>query len=256
MDFHYMLPILVIIVLFPFLIKIIFSFEFYYRKSSLAKKEYKNARGTAHKNLLKKSLNNLTREIQKTKNELDSAIRAEKDLQLEKTRELEKAATIYIFESDFTSIPGIGKILKDRIRRTVFDGTLQSLHRAWGVHGIGESKAYEIRKWIEKTARRLPYVLNGHFPNKLRIVNKYDDLIRNANNRIKNIESTYKPMIELENIAKTELDKLNQVKSSIFKKSYDGDIMATEAVTEYHLGCFPEWRRIPGWFITLMEAYG
>jgi len=248
--------ILGIIAVSPILIVIFTSLEFYFRKFSRARKEYKNARGTIHKNLLKKCLSNLNREIQKTEKELDSAIQAEKNLHSEKNMELERAATVSVFDTRFTSIPGIGKVLKERVRRTCFDGTLKSLNRAWGVRGIGESKAYEIRRWVERMERILPSVLRGNFPNKQGIVEKYDDLIKNANGRISSIQSTLKPMVELENISRQELDKLNKVSSSTFKESYDGEVAATEAVTEYHLGCFSEWRRMPSWFETLMEVYG
>jgi len=244
------------IVVSPLLFVIFTSLEFYFNKSSRARREYKNARGTIHKNFLKKGSKNLNREIQRTKKEYDSAIQVEKKLNSEKNSELEIAATVFVFETGFTSIPGIGKVLKERVRRRCFDGTLQSLNRAWGVHGIGESKAYEIRSWVERTKRRLPSILKGDFPNKQKIVEKYDELIKKANDDITNIESTLKPMIELENTVKQELDNLNSVTSSTFRKSYDGDMAANNVVTLYHLGCFPEWKRIPIWFKTLMEAYG
>lgn len=256
MEINIPLVVLGVAAISPVLIVLFTSLEFHLKKFSRARKEYRNARGTAHKNLLRKCLSHLNREIQKTKKELSLTIQAEKKLHLEKDMELERAATVSVFETSFTDIPGIGKVLKERVRRTCFDGTLESLNRAWGVHGIGESKAYEIRRWVERMQRILPSILGGDFPNKQRIVVKYDDLIKNANERISNIESTLRTMVELENISEQELDKLNKVSNSTFRKSYDGEVAATEVVTEYHLGCFPEWRRMPSWFKTLMEVYG
>lgn len=255
MEFQPSLVVLGIILISPLLIVFFTSLEFFFKKLFRARREYKTARGTVHKTLLQQGLGNLNREIQNTKKELDSAIQAEKELHSNKDFELERAATVFVFETEFTNIPGIGKILKERIRRTCFDGTLRSLDRAGGVYGIGDNKAYEIRMWVKRTQQRLPRMLQGDFPNKQRIIEKYEDLIKKANERIANIDSTLKPMVELENTAKQELDRLNKVKSSTFKKSYDGEDSAADVVTEYHLGCFPEWRRIPNWFKTLVEVY-
>lgn len=244
-----------VLIVSPLLFVVFTSLEFYFKKVSRARTEYNKARGTIHKNLIKKGLIKLKLEIQKTKNELDSAIQAEKRLHSERDTELEKAATVFVFETGFTGIPGIGKVLKERVRRTCFNGTLQSLGGAWRVNGIGDNKAYEIRKWIETTRRRLPSILKGDFPNKQRINNKYNDLLKKAEDRISGIESDFEPMVELEKTCNLELDGLNKVTSSTFQSSYNGDETSRDAVTNYHLGCFPEWRRVPGWFKALLEVY-
>lgn len=240
----------------PTLFIIFYSIEFYFKKMFRTRNEYKSTRGTTHKTLLTNGLNNLLNETQRTKKELTSAIKAEKNLQKEKDLALEKAASSILFETEFTKIPGIGKVLKEKVRRTCFDGTLKSLNRAWGVHGIGQSKTYEIYRWVEKTQKLLPRILKGNFPNKQQIINKYNNLLSKASNEISNTESMIKKMVDLENTVQKELNKLNSVTISTYKKSYDGDVASTDAVTEYYMGCFPEWKRMPNWFKNLMEDYG
>lgn len=106
----------------PTLFIIFYSIEFYFKKLFRTRNEYKNTRGTTHKALLTNGLNNLLNEIQRTKKGLDLAIKAEKNLQKEKDLALEKAASSLLFETEFTKIPGIGKMLKEKVRRTCFDG--------------------------------------------------------------------------------------------------------------------------------------
>ena len=88
------------------------------------------------------------------------------------SQELEKAATIYLFNRTFQQIPGIGPKLKERIEKKVFNGTLNSLNNAWKVNGIGEEKTNNIRNWVREKKVELPRILNGDFPNKINILEK------------------------------------------------------------------------------------
>jgi len=240
----------------PLSIKLVFITEYNMRLKSQAKKEYNRSRGTVHKKIVKKCIDNLNKNIKATKKELESVIKHQKDLQEERERELTKAASKYLFDSEFTNIQGIGPILKERVRRTCFDGTLISLNRAWRVHGIGESKVYEIRNWVNGAIYRLPRLLESDFPGKRNIISKYSDLSLSAEERISSLNSELTLMIELETVAKSDLNKLDKVTSSTFIESYKGNVDARELVTEYHIGSFSEWERVPLWFKQLVEEYG
>lgn len=232
------------------------SIEFRLKLWLKARDDYRTARGTMHLNLLKECLSNLRLKIKETTNDLESAKQYRTDLVNEKKKELEVAATIYLVNLEFTSIPGIGPVLKDRVMRTCFDGTLQSLRRAWTVYGIGEERAYAIAVWVNQAQRKLPLILEGKFPGKDEINKKYDQLERETDQYIMNTEMLLRDMLELKKRATNELKRLEKVKISTFLKSYKGDSDASKDVTNYLLGSFPEWGRIPDWFKTLIEKYG
>lgn len=238
-----------IIALFP-------SIEFRLKLWLKARNDYKTARGTMHLKLLHKCLSNLRLKIKQTQTDLEKTKKYKEELTVERKKELEVAATTYLVNLEFTNIPGIGPILKNRVMRTCFDGTLQSLRRAWRVYGIGEERAYAISAWVNQAQRKLPLILGGAFPGKEKINEKYDHLEKETNQRIMNTETFLKDMLELEKESSNELAKLKRIKVSTFLNSCKGDVDASEAVTNYLLGCFPEWRRIPHWFKTLIEDYG
>lgn len=232
------------------------SIDFHIKIWLKARSDYKNARGTMHLKLLKECLVNLRLKIKETKNNLEDLRTYREELITARQKELEAAAVIYLVNLDFTNIPGIGPVLKDRVMRRCFDGTLESLRRAWIVYGIGEERAHAINVWVNQAQRKLPIILEGEFPGKEGINKKYDQLEKETNQRINDIEMLLKDMLKLEERAVNELALLEKVKTSTFLKSYKGDVDASNAVTNYLLGCFPEWGKIPDWFKTLMENYG
>jgi len=231
--------------------------EFGLRLLLKARNDYRTARGTIHLKLLRKSLNNLQMRIKEEKKCLEKLRKYKMNLNYQRRKELEVAASTYLFNSEFTSIPGIGPILKERVMKNCFDGTLQSIRRAWMVRGIGEERAHSINLWVDRAQRKLSYlIMSGYFPGKDEINKKYDLLEKETEQRIVNAENLLREMLELKKIALKEVKKLRQVTISTFIKSYRGNPQASKAVTTYMMGCFPEWGKIPEWFKTLMEKYG
>jgi len=62
-------------------------------------------------------------------------------------------------------------------------------------------------------------------------------------------------LVNLEAQAVFHINRLENVTPSIFARSYKGVDIASEEVTRYVLGIFPEWMRTPGWFKNLTENY-
>lgn len=238
----------------PIIIKILISLEFLFKINSLSRKEYNNSRGTVHKKMLQDHIKKLKNLIKKEENLLKKHQDKQAHIIKEKTTELEKAATIFIFERDFTSIPGIGRKLKERIQRNIFNGTIDSLYRSSRVHGIGETKYAAIRYWINETKHSLPQIIKSNFKGKIEIVKKYEKQLINIENDIQESQLRLSPLYELENKSESEIITLKKVTSGTFKKSYNSDEEASKIVTEYHLGLFPEWKRMPHWFKNLLEA--
>lgn len=239
----------------PFLIKIIFNIQFRYIKRIRGANDYDNARGTHHKKIIEKKYAKLKVDVDKTRNQLLSAQNTHKAIISERDLKLEKRITTIIFENEFTDIKGIGTVLKDRIRRQCFNGTLDSLRYAGSVQGIGDEKRYDIHQWISRTRRKLPQLLRGEFQGKQSIIKEYTIKVRDANRKINDLTNEFNPKNQLQKIVELELDKLNKVKPSTFVTSYNGDQEASQIVTEYLLGSFPEWRTMPLWFKTLTENY-
>ncbi|MBA7638720.1 hypothetical protein ES703_46376 [subsurface metagenome] len=239
----------------PLFIKIIFKIQFWYIKRIRAHNDYDNARGTHHKKIIEIKYAKLKDDVDKTRNQLLSAENTHKAIISERDLILEKRITTIIFEKEFTDIKGIGKVLKDRIRRQCFNGTLDSLRYAGSVQGIGDEKGYDIHQWISRTRRKLPQLLSGEFQGKQSILTKYKKKIRDAERKVNDVKNKFAPKNQLQNTVELELGILNRVKPSTFVTSYNSDQEASEIVTEYLLGCFPEWRTMPLWFKTLTENY-
>lgn len=221
-----------------------------------ARNNYKTARGTIHLELLKGCLGNLQRKIREAKTNLENLKKHQDELFNDRKEELETAATTYLVNLELGSIPGIGPVLKDRVIRVCFDGTLNSLRQAWRVHGIGEQKAHAIARWVDQAQRKLLVILKGPFLGKDEINNNYDRLEKEANQRTKEVENLLNGMLELEKNGQMSVASLKKVHVSTFLKSYKGDLEASEAVANHLLGCFPEWGKSPDWFKTVMENYG
>jgi len=238
----------------PIIIKIIIFLEYFLRKRIITRREYKNCRGTIHKKLLKYHIKKLRNIIQDEKDLLKKTRKTKAKIEKEKKAELEKAASRYIFQEEFTDIPGIGKKLKERVERTVFDGTLDSLHQAHRVYGIGDTKYSEIYFWVEHKKRDLPNIQSSDFTGKTGIINRYDKQLAGIIDEIAEIQGRLSPLKDLLVRSEGELKSLDKVSAKTFLRSYDGDKGASELVMEYYHGVFPEWGRMPSWFSELMEV--
>jgi len=235
--------------------KILSKMKFWFLKRNYGKYDYDSARGTHHKKIIETKYTKLKVDVDKTRNQLLSAQNTLKTIISEKDLKLEKRITTIIFENEFTNINGIGSVLRDRIRRQCFNGTLDSLRYASSVQGIGDEKRYDINQWISRTRQKLPQLLKGEFQGKQSINKEYTKKIQDANRIIDVLTNDFNPKNELRKTVALELVKLSKVKLSTFVASYNGDQEASQIVTEYLLGCFPEWRTMPLWFKTLTEHY-
>ncbi len=237
----------------PIILKIIILLESFFRLNSLTGNEYNKSRGTLHKKLLKEHIGQLKKNISKEEAKLKKQNDLKSNNNKEKNLELEKAATKHIFHKEFTSIPGIGPKLKQRIEHSVFNGNLDSLYRSYRVQGIGDQKYSLIRRWVDNKKHSMPHILQSNFSGKKEIEDKYGKIFVKIENEIKKIDDTLKPMYSLKKQAESEHTKLEKITIATFKQSYNGDENSSKLVTEYHLGLFPEWSRMPTWFKELME---
>ncbi len=219
-------------------------------------RDFTNARGTLHRNILQNALANLNREVSTINERLAQLTQQRTELQRTRDLELEKILTPQIVSTELTDVPGIGSVLKDRLIKECFNGTLESLNRASSVHGIGHDKGKAVEKWVRQTRRKMPQLLQRDFSGKAPIMKKYADLDENL---LREINARHEKLQELQALigkATTVLNDLKTVSKATFSKAYSGDEQAAETVTHYLNGIFPEWERIPIWYKTLVEKYG
>ena len=185
------------------------------REASLAaraRRDYRQARGTQHLRMIRRSMKVLDSTITQLKQK-ESPLQAKiKDIDEARSRELGRALCYYVAQTHLTDIQGIGPILRDRLMATCFDGTLESLRRADRVYGIGDQRAYSIRVWVTKWTQQLPQLGAQDFPGKEAISQKYTAELLRLQNELGDMARKYITLNQLRDQAATERDRLSRVR--------------------------------------------
>jgi hypothetical protein len=225
--------------------------------------DYESSRGTFHKKLLRDLLSTLRArsnelKIQKTALEIRMS-----QLDSELRNALKARLINHLVSEGLTVVTGIGPILKERIMKFCFDGTLESLEnlpylrsRGWRLQGIGEEKARAISRWAEKIKKRLPELLEEDFPGKSELIKKYSMLSSPIKSKINDLEAKLSFIRYLEKKASAELDRLSSTNAFTFFKAYFGDMESSRKANEHLMGIFPEWEEMPDWLKLLMKECG
>lgn len=139
-----------------------------------AKRDYENARGYTHLKMLvdaqlyyqqeKLSCLNL---IERLKHKLQQA---------DPSSELEEALSKHIVQTELQHVSGIGPRLQARIVDSIFRNSLNDLHRADRLEGIGDERQWSISRWVRETKETLPERLKHDFPGKGEIIDRHQAL--------------------------------------------------------------------------------
>ena len=226
------------------------------RLVSRARKDYRRARGTQHLRQIRDSLKILNKRLESHEQEKDRLSRTLRRLEQERTDKLTHALCRYVVETQLTQIDGIGPKLRDRIIRYSFDGTLDSLRRAYRVRGVGQQKQWAIRHWIAQKERELPRLMKGSFPGRTGINDEYKQREQNLRKSLKEVEKELDAMRQLRTVASAEEERLSGVTVTHFRQAYKPDREAAEAVAQHLQGTFAEWEPMPSWFKALISKYG
>ena len=221
-----------------------------------SRNDFLSARGTLHSNIIHNGLVSLDRVVYGLEREAGQLDSRRIILRNERKKALEAKLTSQIVDKELEGIPGIGRVLKERIIRECFDGTLESLNAVGNVQGIGDEKMHAIDQWIKEARLKMPGLLLGDFLGKSDIVGKYADSINKIEQELITNNSECQALQQLKSEAVAALDRLGSVDVSTFIDANRGDGRASEMVTRYLIGAFPEWREMPEWFKTLVEKYG
>lgn len=225
--------------------------------STKAYKDYQLCRGTQHLKQIRSSLKVLEQKIKNLanqKNEIENEI---KECIKQKEINLNKALAIYLVETQLDSVEGVGQKLKQAIIRGCFDGTVESLHYARGrVYGVGDLKQSALSGWVKKIGVDLPKLLENEFPGKAKIMQEYEDQDKKLKKPLEMITKELVSLVELKGISVINEEWLSKTRPYHFVKAYKNDKAASEQVSEYIKGAFPEWVAVPNWFKTLISKYG
>ena len=219
-----------------------------------ARTDYQLCRGTQHVRQLRAAIarhRSATRRICKKQRGIERQLQ---DISKHEALDLNKALCTYIVQTRLTEVAGVGTKLKERIMTTCFDGTLESLHRASVVRGVGQEKMMAINAWIQQVRDELPSLLNHDFSGKEEIKKKYSERRRQLNKRLEPIKKTCKEATELLAIAESKLKELEQVGIADFRRALHGDATAAKRVGWYSQGAFAEWEPVPAWYREIISA--
>lgn len=223
-------------------------------------RDHRGSRGTIHRELLKRLLSILNDKLNELEAQRTSLIIQKKRAEGELRSALRAHLIKHIVNERLDEVPGIGPVLKERIIKGCFDGTLESLEalpylraRSWHLRGIGKEKAQAVGRWAREVKERLPEFLEGDFPGKAELIEKYSKIDSSLKFQISDIDARLRFLRGLRDKAMVEFDRLSSIGVLTFFKAYLGDAGASKKATEYLMGIFPEWEAEPDWLKSLIE---
>lgn len=221
--------------------------------SEQARRDYANARGTAHLNLLRQAKKQLEAAVRPLQNELEQSRKLLAGLQAQKKIQLADALQTYIVQTRLTEVPGIGSKLAQSLTATVFRGNLRDLHFASRVPGIGQAKQMEINRWVSRYETQLPALLETDFPGKADILKNFYVHEKELQTYMQQRQTRFARLNEKLDRVKQELSWLESVSLLHFLQALEKPGKPDERLARYLLGVFPEWEPVPDWFKELLE---
>ena len=226
------------------------------RIAKQAREDYTRCRGTHHSRQLDTAIKrheSSLRVLLSDRDDVDSKL-ARMDQQAD--RELRRTLARHLVETRLTDVPGIGAKLKGRIVQACFDGSLESLNRAYHVRGVGPEKAAAIRSWVYRMNQSMASMLQAEFPGKSEILDKQKAKRQKLTEKRADLDERTTSRKRVIDTAREGLDALADVKVSDFRKALRGDREASRRIAFYSLGAFAEWDRMPTWFAAILTEPG
>jgi len=247
---------LLIIVSLAFLILLASRIEFTLQMRAQAERTYARSRGTKHLSTISNCLPRLQRTIAEVESTIQHLEVENRALTTAKHRELENTLTLQLVQGGLDQMLGAGTELRDRVLQQCFNGTLESLHQASFVYGVGENRGWEIQCWVKETRTRLPELLLKDFPGKTDIARKYGARENQVQHELRANHERLRELLQLERTAVATRTAWRTIGPSTFYDAYRGNREAAETATRYLIGVYPEWGRMPVWYKTLVEMFG
>jgi len=228
-----------------------------WKATARANRDYTVARGTAHLKQIDHALRNLRSRIEHLREQLSELQTQISHLRFEIKDNLKRALLSKLVSERLKEVPGIGPALAQEILDRCYDGTLESLSRAYlYVRGIGEKRQLAINEWVQLVKSQLPTLLNQDFPKKAEIIEYYQARITRLERTKKSLEEKLSELYAFQRQVTEKVQWLRTVSPAHFARTYQGDEEARDLVLRYLLGVFPPWGEAPEWFKRLLEEFG
>lgn len=220
-----------------------------------ARRDYQQARGTQHRQLLRRGRTKMVVEQQRQQEALQHAKQELKRQQRQRDDALEARLPRWLIENHFHEIPGLGKAMRDDIVARVFYSRLQDLHDAYRCQGVGPRKQIAISRWVYEYEIKMEVLQQHDFPGKAEVLAKYQQPIKAQKAQVTRlVKKKARLDRRLARIEET-LAWLQAVEESDFIKAYCGaDDAPHDKVEAYLRGVFAEWEPEPRWFREARKA--
>ncbi|GAB4454625.1 MAG: hypothetical protein Kow00120_24410 [Anaerolineae bacterium] len=218
-----------------------------------AREDYRNARGTRHLELLRRAQRRLSEEQRQRQLELDAARAEVERLKSSQQHELSAALERHLVETRFVEVEGLGPVLRERILSQVYRGRLDDLYHADQVEGVGETRQKAITQWVRQRKKQLPRLLEGDFPEKQAILDRYACQLHEVNDRSSAITARQSQLQEQQRRVKEQIDWLARVTEADFVAALDGALPASEKLDFYLRGVCAEWEPVPEWLAEIVD---
>lgn len=219
-----------------------------------AKADYKNARGTAHLKLLRDAYERLDKKHQQCVGQITATRRRLASLESDQQEELTQTLERHIATQHLRDISGIGSALQERILSTVFRGSLDDLHQAHQVRGVGRRRQRAISNWVRDYQERLPDLVEEDFPGRDDILARHKDAMDELEARIGLLTTRRSKLKQQLDQLRPEIDRLEAVTEKDFVAALQGATDEPDELDTYLQGVFAEWEPIPDWFEDIVLA--
>ena len=215
-----------------------------------ARIDYANARGTAHLRMLLNVYEKLKSQAQESSKQVEESNRRLAKIQQEQTKDLHEVIEARIVRDHIHEIPGIGPKLSAQLVSNVYRSRLSDLRKAEiYIHGIGDSRQYQINAWVCSWENQVPKLVEDEFPGKQEILDRYAENISQASAEIKRLEKQKSKAMAKYDKATELIHSLQEVSTRDFERVLLGQQNQNDSKIRFYLtGIFPEWEPMPEWF--------
>jgi len=248
---------LVLIVAGLFLLSVfVFSAQVKLRRSlsQQAVRDYKNARGAFHLELMTSARDRLNTQYDDCNEQISSDKHFLSALGAKQRNELRRTLSNHIVATRLIDVPGIGHKLSTKITRSVYHGSLSDLRNAYRVYGVGETRQYDINRWVNAYEQLIPQLLQQDFPGKHGIIENYAARRRGSEESLDRLTVQAGELKRQLDHLTSEIERLQQVTSKDFVNAVRGEHVDQQALDHYQRGAFAEWEAMPDWFKTTVLA--
>jgi hypothetical protein len=222
--------------------------------NKIARQEFELARGTAHVKLLRDARG---RCIEKMKLFQKKKISLEEESRKVTNRsqvQLKKTLHRHLVETRLCEVPGIGPITKQVLISRIFVSELSDLRRASNLPGIGETKQFAINKWVAKYEAKIPELLIGDFPGKIKIEGETNQQTKAIHEKIQETESQRISFEKQVVLIDDTLKGFNVVTVEDFIQARLNQGQSKPQIDFYIRGVFAEWETPPDWFNEIIKV--